>query len=110
MTAPVNLVVGCGYLGLRVARLWRGAGARVLALTRSPDRAAARQGGCGCTGHSEAGGRSSGLRGLRSGVPVGAAPGGEGAQAIRGPKRTRSRRRGGAGGGACAFPYLLDGT
>lgn len=41
MTAPVDLVVGCGYLGLRVARLWRDAGARVLALTRSPDRAAA---------------------------------------------------------------------
>jgi len=40
MTAPVNLVVGCGYLGLRVARLWRDAGARVLALTRSPERAA----------------------------------------------------------------------
>jgi len=40
MTTPVNLVVGCGYLGLRVARLWRDAGARVLALTRSPERAA----------------------------------------------------------------------
>jgi len=39
MTAPVKLVVGCGYLGLRVARLWRDAGARVLALTRSPQRA-----------------------------------------------------------------------
>jgi nucleoside-diphosphate-sugar epimerase len=41
MTAPATLVVGCGYLGLRVARLWRDAGARVLALTRSPERAAA---------------------------------------------------------------------
>lgn len=41
MTAPVNLVVGCGYLGLRVARLWLDAGARVLAMTRSPQRAAA---------------------------------------------------------------------
>ena len=41
MTTPATLVVGCGYLGLRVARLWRDAGARVLALTRSPDRATA---------------------------------------------------------------------
>lgn len=41
MTTPAKLVVGCGYLGLRVARLWRDAGARVLALTRSPDRATA---------------------------------------------------------------------
>ncbi len=41
MTTSAKLVVGCGYLGLRVARLWRGAGARVLALTRSPDRATA---------------------------------------------------------------------
>jgi nucleoside-diphosphate-sugar epimerase len=41
MTTSAKLVVGCGYLGLRVARLWRDAGARVLALTRSPDRATA---------------------------------------------------------------------
>lgn len=41
MTTSAKLVVGCGYLGLRVARLWRGAGAHVLALTRSPDRATA---------------------------------------------------------------------
>jgi len=41
MTAPTKLVVGCGYLGLRVARLWLAAGARVLAVTRSPDRATA---------------------------------------------------------------------
>ena len=41
MTAPARLVVGCGYLGLRVARLWRDAGSRVLALTRSSDRASA---------------------------------------------------------------------
>jgi len=36
-----KLVVGCGYLGLRVARLWRNAGARVCAVTRSADRARA---------------------------------------------------------------------
>lgn len=36
-----KLVVGCGYLGLRVARLWRNAGARVCAFTRSADRARA---------------------------------------------------------------------
>jgi len=41
MTTPAKLVVGCGYLGLRVARLWRDAGKHVLALTRSPDRATA---------------------------------------------------------------------
>jgi nucleoside-diphosphate-sugar epimerase len=41
MTAPAKLVVGCGYLGLRVARLWLAAGSRVLALTRSPERATA---------------------------------------------------------------------
>jgi nucleoside-diphosphate-sugar epimerase len=35
----VKLVVGCGYLGLRVARLWRNAGARVYAVTRSAERA-----------------------------------------------------------------------
>jgi nucleoside-diphosphate-sugar epimerase len=30
-----SLVIGCGYLGLRVARAWRDAGRRVVALTRS---------------------------------------------------------------------------
>lgn len=35
----VKLVVGCGYLGLRVARLWRHAGDRVYAVTRSAERA-----------------------------------------------------------------------
>jgi nucleoside-diphosphate-sugar epimerase len=35
----VKLVVGCGYLGLRVARLWRNAGARVYPVTRSAERA-----------------------------------------------------------------------
>lgn len=39
MTAPVRLVVGCGYLGLRVARVWRAAGDRVVAVTRSAARA-----------------------------------------------------------------------
>lgn len=34
-----KLVVGCGYLGLRVARLWRHAGSRVYAVTRSAERA-----------------------------------------------------------------------
>jgi nucleoside-diphosphate-sugar epimerase len=38
--APVRLVAGCGYLGLRVARGWRAAGDRVLAITRRPERAA----------------------------------------------------------------------
>jgi nucleoside-diphosphate-sugar epimerase len=37
---PVKIVVGCGYLGLRVARLWRDAGKPVVAVTRSPARAA----------------------------------------------------------------------
>lgn len=40
-TSPVKLVIGCGYLGLRVARLWRDQGARVVAVTRSRERAAA---------------------------------------------------------------------
>ena len=35
----VNLVVGCGYLGLRVARRWQDAGQRVVAITRSAERA-----------------------------------------------------------------------
>lgn len=36
-----TLIVGCGFLGLRVARLWREAGHRVAAVTRSAERAAA---------------------------------------------------------------------
>lgn len=35
-----RLVLGCGYLGLRVARLWKGAGDEVFALTRSAEHAA----------------------------------------------------------------------
>lgn len=38
--APLRLVVGCGYLGERVARLWREGGARVCGVTRRPPRAA----------------------------------------------------------------------
>lgn len=38
---PTRLVVGCGYLGERVARRWLDAGSRVMATTRRPDRAAA---------------------------------------------------------------------
>lgn len=34
-----RLIFGCGYLGLRVARLWRHAGDEVVAVTRSTDRA-----------------------------------------------------------------------
>jgi nucleoside-diphosphate-sugar epimerase len=34
-----GLIVGCGYLGRRVARLWLDAGHRVTALTRSPETA-----------------------------------------------------------------------
>lgn len=35
-----KLIVGCGYLGLRVARLWREAGEQVFVFTRSADKAA----------------------------------------------------------------------
>jgi len=35
-----KLVFGCGYLGLRVARLWKSAGQQVFAVSRSPQRAA----------------------------------------------------------------------
>ncbi len=35
-----KLIVGCGYLGARVAALWEAAGHQILALTRSSDRAA----------------------------------------------------------------------
>lgn len=42
-TAPersaTRMVVGCGYLGTRVARRWLAAGDRVFGITRSPDRA-----------------------------------------------------------------------
>ena len=34
-----KLILGCGYLGMRVARLWRGQGAQVEAVTRSAERA-----------------------------------------------------------------------
>jgi nucleoside-diphosphate-sugar epimerase len=41
-TQPAGkLIVGCGYLGLRVAEPWLAAGAAVSALTRSSERAAA---------------------------------------------------------------------
>ncbi|HEX3870692.1 MAG TPA: NAD-dependent epimerase/dehydratase family protein [Pirellulales bacterium] len=35
-----KLVIGCGYLGARVAKLWHDAGDRVYIVTRSPQRAA----------------------------------------------------------------------
>lgn len=35
-----HLVIGCGYLGRRVAARWREQGRAVIAVTRSPDRAA----------------------------------------------------------------------
>jgi nucleoside-diphosphate-sugar epimerase len=38
-TSPPRLVVGCGYLGERVARRWLDRGDRVVAVTRSPARA-----------------------------------------------------------------------
>ncbi|MCY3004687.1 MAG: SDR family oxidoreductase [Planctomycetota bacterium] len=37
---PTRLIVGCGYVGLRVASLWLAAGDRVLAVTRSSQKAA----------------------------------------------------------------------
>lgn len=36
---PLKLVIGCGYLGTRVAAAWRDAGHTVAVVTRSPDRA-----------------------------------------------------------------------
>jgi nucleoside-diphosphate-sugar epimerase len=39
-TPATRLVVGCGYLGERVARRWLAAGDRVVAVTRRPGRAA----------------------------------------------------------------------
>jgi nucleoside-diphosphate-sugar epimerase len=38
--AATRLIVGCGYLGTRVARRWLAAGDRVFGITRSPTRAA----------------------------------------------------------------------
>ena len=38
--APRRLVIGCGYLGLRVAKRWLESGAQVWAVTRSATRAA----------------------------------------------------------------------
>lgn len=35
-----KLIIGCGYLGLRVAALWEAAGDEIVALTRSAERAA----------------------------------------------------------------------
>ncbi len=40
MSIQAALVVGCGYLGLRVARRWRATGREVYAVTRRPERAA----------------------------------------------------------------------
>ena len=34
-----KLIIGCGYLGRRVAKHWLDAGQSVAAVTRSPDRA-----------------------------------------------------------------------
>ena len=39
-TPTTRLVVGCGYLGERVARRWLAAGDHVVAVTRRPARAA----------------------------------------------------------------------
>ena len=39
-----KLVIGCGYLGSRVARRWRDAGEDVLVTTRKPERFAELQG------------------------------------------------------------------
>jgi nucleoside-diphosphate-sugar epimerase len=39
-TPPIRLVVGCGYLGERVARRWLAAGSRVVGITRRAARAA----------------------------------------------------------------------
>ena len=40
LPAATRLIVGCGYLGTRVARRWLAAGDRVFGITRSPARAA----------------------------------------------------------------------
>lgn len=39
-SSPPRLIVGCGYLGSRVAERWRAAGSQVFAMTRSETRAA----------------------------------------------------------------------
>ncbi len=39
MTQTARLILGCGYVGTRVAERWRRSGDRVLAVTRSEDRA-----------------------------------------------------------------------
>src|SRR5690606_32277786 len=39
--SKTRLILGCGYLGRRVARLWREQGDRVYALTRSAENAEA---------------------------------------------------------------------
>ena len=38
--SPDRLIVGCGYLGSRVAARWRDEGSRVYAITRTAARAA----------------------------------------------------------------------
>ncbi len=35
------VIVGCGYIGTRVARLWKGSGAQVTCLVRTPEKAVA---------------------------------------------------------------------
>jgi nucleoside-diphosphate-sugar epimerase len=40
MTSKTRLIVGCGYVGGRIAQCWRSRGDRVVALTRTQDRAA----------------------------------------------------------------------
>lgn len=39
MSRPTRLIFGCGYLGQRVAERWLAVGDRVVAVTRSPERA-----------------------------------------------------------------------
>lgn len=41
MSSPTRLIFGCGYLGQRVAERWLAAGDRVVAVTRSAERARA---------------------------------------------------------------------
>ncbi len=38
-TSPTDVIFGCGYLGRRVAELWRKQGRTVISVTRSPERA-----------------------------------------------------------------------
>src|SRR5512133_4109693 len=35
------IIAGCGYIGLRIARIWKAAGAEVTCLVRSPEHQAA---------------------------------------------------------------------